>query len=79
MSVGFLISCRSPGIADLEGALAACGPAAASALGVSMAASAWVVQRHLSNTVSFVFYGMACLIRLIEFDALFATFDGIMY
>ena len=29
----------------------------------------------MSNRVSFVFYGNACLIRLIEFAALFAAFE----
>ena len=38
----------------------------------------WValpVQRYLSNTASFVFYGITRLIRLIESAALFATFE----
>ena len=33
------------------------------------------VQRYLSNAASFVFYGVACLIRLIEFATFFATFE----
>ena len=40
--------------------------------------SSWVallVWRYLSNTASFVFYGITCLIRLIEFVALFVTFE----
>ena len=38
----------------------------------------WValpVRRYLSNAASFVFYGIACLMRLIEVTALFATFE----
>ena len=34
----------------------------------------WVV--HVSNAASFVSDGITCLIRLIEFAALFATFDA---
>ena len=36
---------------------------------------ALLVQRYLSNTASFVFYGITCLIRLIELAALFNTFE----
>ena len=36
---------------------------------------ALLVSRYLSNTASFVFYGIACLTWLIEFAALFATFE----
>ena len=36
---------------------------------------ALLVQRYLSNTASSVFYGIACLIRLAGFAALFATFE----
>ena len=29
----------------------------------------------MSNTASFVFYGVACLIRRVDFAALFTTFE----
>ena len=44
----------------------------------SFSTKAWValpVQRYLSNAASCVFYGIACLTRLIEFAAVFATFE----
>ena len=37
--------------------------------------AALLVQRYLSNMASFVFYGITCLIRLIEFATGFATFE----
>ena len=37
--------------------------------------AALLVERSLSNTASFVFYGITCLKRLIESAALFATFE----
>ena len=33
------------------------------------------VERYLSNAASFVFYVVACLTRLIQFAALFTTFE----
>ena len=35
----------------------------------------YLSKRYLSNTASLVFYGITCLIRLIEFAALFATIE----
>ena len=32
-------------------------------------------NNYLSSTAPFVFYGVTCLIRLIEFATLFATFE----
>ena len=34
-----------------------------------------LVQRYLSDAASFVFYGITCLMRLIEFAASFVTFE----
>ena len=42
------------------------------------AGAGWVallVQRYLSNTASYAFYGIACLIRRIEFATFFAAFE----
>ena len=36
---------------------------------------ALLVQRYLSNTASFVFYGIACLLRLLGSATLFTTFE----
>ena len=41
----------------------------------SMLWLALLVQRCLSNTASFVFCGITCLMRLSEFAPLFATFE----
>ena len=40
--------------------------------------AALLVYSYLSNTTSSVFYSITCLIRLMEFAALFATFEETM-
>ena len=45
----------------------------------SRAAPQRLGRDYLSNAASFVFYGIACLVRLIEFAAFFVAFEEHMH